>query len=379
MGVRVIVCDQNPTCPGRVHADHYIQVSTIDVAAIRRIAIEYQADGISAYASDPAALTAALVTESLSLPGNASDVVRTISRKDLLREFLREHHFAVPDSVGCDDLRSFHLAVKRVGVPCIVKPVDSSGSKGVTIACSSDDADETWRKARRASTSGRVIVEELIRRRGPQIAGDGFIQDGKLSFVCLGEETFDACANPLAPVGECFPLNQETHLIRKVRNELERFVESSGLRTGSINFDVVVDEGAAVYLIDVGARAGGNGIPELLRYHTGTDLLECSILAALGERISKDAFAKTACGLCHASYVIHSRVSGRLRGITVHDSIKRNILDLRIFEEKLGEHVRAFTDSSDSIGYALLRFETQLQMRGIVKTLSELIRADVRH
>ncbi|CDS55282.1 Phosphoribosylglycinamide synthetase, ATP-grasp (A) domain protein [Polaromonas sp. CG9_12] len=49
-----------------------------------------------AYASDPAAPTAAYVAEQLGLPGNPYSSVLTLARKDLFRAFLKEHQFNVP-------------------------------------------------------------------------------------------------------------------------------------------------------------------------------------------------------------------------------------------------------------------------------------------
>jgi biotin carboxylase len=379
MGLEVVLCDQNPKCPGRDFADRFAAVSVVDTEEIRRVAMETRASGISSYACDPGALTAAIVSESIGLPTNPSAAVAIVSRKDLLRRFLRHHCFAVPEAAVCSDAVSFREALARIGLPCFVKPVDSSGSKGVSFVQDEDTAGEAFKKARQSSRCHQVIVETPIRRSGPQVAGDGFVQGRKLRFACFGDENFDLGANSFAPVGESFPSIHARNVILAVQRELSRFVEISGLSMGAINFDIVVDDSGKVFIIDLGARSGGNGIPELISAHSGIDLIECSILAALGERV-ETRFDRQAVssGFC-ATYVVHSRMNGWFRAVNVDESIKPNIVKLTAFKEKLATRVRAFADSSDSLGYALLRFENEREMREAFLKLPNLIQADVQN
>ena len=70
MGHYVITCDYEPTNPGHKYANEYYNVSTTDLKGVLNLAKELDIDGIVAYASDPAAPTAAYVAEKLGLPGN---------------------------------------------------------------------------------------------------------------------------------------------------------------------------------------------------------------------------------------------------------------------------------------------------------------------
>ncbi|MGM2693084.1 ATP-grasp domain-containing protein, partial [Bacillus cereus group sp. Bce032] len=88
--------------------------------------------GVVAYASDPSAPTAAYVAEKLGLPGNPYASVEILARKDLFLTFLAENGFNVPRSQSFYDMDSAKSWLEEIGVPAFVKPVDSSGSKGVT-------------------------------------------------------------------------------------------------------------------------------------------------------------------------------------------------------------------------------------------------------
>ena len=68
MGYYVITCDYLPNNPGHQYAHEYYNVSTTDKEAVYELAKRLQVDGVVAYASDPAAPTAAYVCEKLGLP-----------------------------------------------------------------------------------------------------------------------------------------------------------------------------------------------------------------------------------------------------------------------------------------------------------------------
>ena len=76
MGLYVITCDYCPDNPGHKFADEYYNVSTTDLDAVLELAKRLNIDGIVAYASDPAAPTAAYVSEKLGLPGNPYQSVK---------------------------------------------------------------------------------------------------------------------------------------------------------------------------------------------------------------------------------------------------------------------------------------------------------------
>lgn len=106
-GHYVITCDYLPDNPGHRFAHEWHDVSTTDKEAVLTLARRLKIDGIVAYASDPAAPTAAYVGNALGLPSNPYEAVLTLARKDLFRAFLKKHGFNVPCS------KSFRIASQQ--------------------------------------------------------------------------------------------------------------------------------------------------------------------------------------------------------------------------------------------------------------------------
>ena len=117
LGLYTVLCDYLSDNPGQYVADKYYNASTTDVEAVFEIARLEQVDGILAYASDPAALPAAIVAERLGLPSNPSTSVEVLGLKYPWRQFLHEHGFA------CPKFYSFHpdTSIDKIKENCKTK------------------------------------------------------------------------------------------------------------------------------------------------------------------------------------------------------------------------------------------------------------------
>src|SRR5574344_2125197 len=81
LGYFTVLCDFLPDNPGQYVADKFYLVSTTDKDAVLKVATEEKVDGVLAYASDPAAPTAAYVAEKLGLPGSPYESVEILCNK----------------------------------------------------------------------------------------------------------------------------------------------------------------------------------------------------------------------------------------------------------------------------------------------------------
>ena len=103
LGYYTILCDYLTDNPGQNVADKFFLESTTDKEKILQIAESEKIDGIVAYASDPAAPTAAFVAEKLGLPTNPYSSVNILCNKDKFREFLKNNGFNTPLAKGFTD------------------------------------------------------------------------------------------------------------------------------------------------------------------------------------------------------------------------------------------------------------------------------------
>lgn len=357
-GYHVITCDYVPENPGHQFANEYFNVSTTDKENILELAQQLNIDGIVAYASDPAAPTAAYVSERLQLPGNPYQSVKILTEKDLFRLFLRENGFNAPFSMGFDDVEIAKESINRFHFPIMVKPVDSSGSKGVRKIESVAELESAFQYAQGFSRGKRVVIEEYVEKNGPQIHGDAFVLNGKIVFCYLGDHHFDEKVNPFVPFSTTLPSSHESNVMERIEGEFQRLIDLLGIKQGAFNIEARLDFSDRIYLMEIGPRNGGNLVPQLEEYASGFNMVEATIESATGSYQMKNHIEKKG---FFAYYVIHSVVDGVLNEIRISPELSANILEKHIFKNK-GDVVNSFQGSNATIGVLLLRFSSREEM-----------------
>lgn len=372
LGYYTVLCDFLPDNPGQYAADKFYQVSTTDKQAILEVAKQENIDGILAYASDPAAPTAAYVAEKMGLPGNPYESVEILCNKDRFRAFLAENGFCTPKAKGYTRAEDALADVKVEGFafPVIVKPVDSSGSKGATVLHGRDGLEEALEFALSFSRSHRIIVEEYIEKKHPYlIGGDVFIIDGEIVLWGLLNCHRDGRVNPLVPVGKSYPLELEPTDEENVRDTLRRMVKILGLRNGAMNVELVVDISGRVWPIDVGPRSGGNMIPDLLGDMFCADVAKMSVQAAMGEPIDGMFTVPDA---CYATHNLHSDRSGVYEKIVFSPELDAHIYRKCLYK-KVGDSVEYFDNAAKCLGIIFMKFENREQMQSMLENVGDRI------
>lgn len=371
MGHYVIICDYLPDNPGQYAADEFYQISTTDKEAVLELARKLDIDGVVCYASDPAAPTAAYVCEKMGFPTNPYESVMILSNKDMFRKYLLDNGFYSPYAESYTDFETMKKNAHKFKFPVMVKPVDSSGSKGINKIYSIDEYEFAFNDAMKYSRCKRIIVEEFIEKKGYQVSGDGFSVDGKLVFRCFGNEFYSGNGiKEYVPLGECWPSVLDEKMQNKIHGELQRLITKLGMKTGAYNIEVILDKDDNVYILELGARNGGSLIPQITQYATGVDMVEYTIKAALGQDCS-DLKIVEPTGFW-SNYMVHSKKSGKLKNIVLDDSIKDNFVEYQT-DYKTGDDVYAFENSGHALGTMVFRYDSEEEMFDKISRLTELV------
>lgn len=374
MGHFVITCDFLPHNPGHLHSDEYYNVSTTDKEGVLQLAKEKKVDGILAYASDPAAPTASWVCERLGLPTNSFEAVEILTRKDLFRKFQRENNFIIPIAKSFENYTEALLFLNSLENNAVIKPVDASGSKGIYLLSKGVDFEDKFHLALGYSKVKKIIIEEFIEKEGFQIGGDGLIIDGELIFRCFGDIHFSE-TNPFLPCALSIPSLHSDFILKKVHNEIQRLLTLLGMKMGGLNFDIVVNRNNEIIILEIGARNGGNMLPELIHYCTGIDMKEFCIKLALNLDTPKINGWEEKKYFSH--YVVHSKDNGLLKSITKTEKIRTSILyeNLIIQPDK---KVSRFENSSDRLGILLLKYKDKEEMLNIIYNMGNYYKINIQ-
>ena len=366
LGYRTVLCDYLPDNPGQYEADVFYQVSTTDKQAVLAVAERESIDGIIAYSSDPAAPTAAYVAEKLGLPGIPYTTAKSFCEKNLFRRFLKNNHFSVPGCVGImKDTATDAISVLRL--PIIVKPTDSSGSKGVTVIHEKSQFEKAKEYALTKSRNGLVIAEEFIERdHSDVIEAEIFVVDGRVAVWGLINSIRDPYTNPLLPAAYSYPLNLSQSRIDIVKREIDRLVRCAGIRYGAMNIEMIITKDDLLYFLDAGPRNGGNMLPEFIGYIAQADIVAATIHAAMGEygkiqELHLDGHENGYWGLC----VLHAASEGCFTGVSYSDAAKAFLFREHFFVWE-GDRIRPFIVCNDAAGLAFFHFQKETDSKEIL-------------
>lgn len=356
LGYEVITCDYLPDNPGHAFADAYHNVSTTDREAVLALAERLGIRGISAYASDPAAVTAAYVAERMGLPGNPYQATCLVQDKVTFRATQQRLGIPCPEACEATGPEQVEALVRGWAHGGVIKPVDTSGSKGIHHL-RPDMPGETiaalYRDALSFSRAKKVVIEEYLQRKGRQMTGDALIVDGKVVFWCFGDVHFNDAINGLVPRGVTLPGSMPDEQVRRAMDGVQQVIDALGLRMGVFNIDIFEDHRGRPIVVDIGARNGGNMLNTLYHLRTGVDLMELSLRQCMGEEVALPSQAAPSRFVGHI--VVHARESGMLRSLRLSDELEQHVF-YRSFNVKPGDRVGRFINSGHRLGLLLVEF-----------------------
>ena len=377
MGNYVITVDYIPENPGHKLADEAYYDSTTDLDAVLKLSKKLNIDGIMTYNSDPAAPTAAYVAEKLGLPGNPYQSVKIMSEKNLFRDFLISNGLNAPKFGNYLNIEDALCHINDFSFPIIIKPVDSSGSKGVTVVNNVNDVQNAIECALEKSRSKKFIIEEYIEPVGKQLHGDGFVQNGKVVFLHLGDHHFDSTINNLVPYSTTYPTEHPVEIVNACKNQIQDFMSKVGFKNGGFNVELrISNKDNKPYIIDIGARNGGNFTPKVIEYGSGVNFLDRAIKIALGESI--DDIKMTDKVSDFVSYLIlHSDKNGVLNNIVLDKMIEDRIIEKHIYL-KSGDKVETFLGANAALGVLIMKYESREVMDEIVENFHNLYKVELQ-
>lgn len=360
-GYYVITCDYLPDNVAHRYSDEYCNVSIVDKEAVLAVAKEKKIDGIMSFAVDPGVVTAAYVQEKLGLPqAGPYESVCILQNKDRFRKFLSDNGFNAPKAKGYDNAKDALNDLAGYRFPIIVKPVDSAGSKGVTKVDSADGFESAFEYAKKHSISGRVIVEEFIEKQGCSSDSECFSVDGKLVYVSFSAQRFDDKApNPYTPAAFSWPSTFTHAQEEELTSELQRLLSLLNMGTSIYNVETRIGLDGKPYIMEVSPRGGGNRLAEMIRFSTGTDLIDAAVCAAVGDE-HQHIEQKPYKGYW-AELILHSEGEGIFQGMRVDDEVKEYVVETDLWVNK-GDIIHGFKGANNTIGTLVMKFDSEKEL-----------------
>ncbi|WP_417061658.1 ATP-grasp domain-containing protein [Enorma massiliensis] len=374
LGWRSVLCDWDPGCPGREHADAFYETSTLDREAVLEIARKEQVDGVVCFASDAPAPVAAWVSEQLGLPTNSYDSVAMLCDKGAFRQFLLDNGFPVPENTVLHegDIGRAAEVIQHMPLPLVVKPVDSAGSRGVSVVRAEREILAAVSHAMEHSRKREVVVERYLETATPGrvIEAELFVESGRIVSWGLMSAFRDLGLNGLVPSCYVHPMIATHEEVSSVKSSLQRLVTAAGIAQGAMNVEIIQDAGGKLYVIDIGPRNGGNFLSSFISHASGGDIVTATLRVACGEPSGLAQFDGSTDGVW-VQHIHYADKVGIFRGLRTTEEYDRARMESH-FYKSIGSDVAPLSSIADSIGVSLLHFPGESDACALVSRLSQM-------
>lgn len=374
LGLDTIVVDMNPNAIGfDVPGVQKEVISTIDIPAILEAAKRHQIDGIMTLATDmPMRAVAAVATE-MNLVGIDADTALKATNKAEMRKALQAGGVPIPKFFKVENKDEYLEAVKQFSVPFIVKPADSSGSRGIFEVIDITDEkliDEAYEYCHPYSKVGDVVVEEYM--SGPEVSVETLSVDGVCHVIQITDKLTTGAPH-YVEMGHSQPTRHSKEIAERIAEVAKVANKAIGIKNGPSHTEIIVtSEGPKI--VELGARLGGDNITtHLIPLSTGVNMVECCIKIALGEK--PDIEAKWNKGSAIRYFKQHAGVVKSIEGIEKAEKIK-GIQQISIVHG-VGETITDVIDSGARMGFVIAQMLSAEEATIACESALEMIKVGV--
>lgn len=252
LGLEVYVTDYLTDSPAKKVADKSFMISTTDVDSVIKLIKEEKIDGLYTGNVDLLLPYYAKICKGANLPCYGTlDHFNLMTDKKLFKKVCRENGVPVIKEYKQDDIER-----GSIEYPVIIKPVDSIGSKGISVCFNYDELHLGIQKALEFSPSKQYIVEKYM--RGDEVVLYYYFQDGNPMFVIMCDRYVFKQREDLAqlPTAYIFPSKYTVSHLKETNEKIIQMFKNIGMQNGPIFLQAFIEDGIP-YIYEPGYRTNG--------------------------------------------------------------------------------------------------------------------------
>jgi len=259
-------------------ADYFYPISILEKEEILKKCIEININGITTIATDMAVPTICYVAEKMNLISNSFISSLASTNKWDMRKAFKSNNCSVPKFIEASNTA---VNIEDFKFPLIVKPVDRSGSRGVTKVLFEKELPDAINYAINESFGKKAILEEFI--EGDEVSVETISWNGEHTVLAITDKITTGAPH-FVELAHHQPSSLAEEIQVKIKAETIKCLNALELNFGAGHSEFKIAPNGEVYIIEVGARMGGDFIgSHLVELSTGYDFLEGVIQIALGE------------------------------------------------------------------------------------------------
>lgn len=243
----VFVIDGNKECYANLNnLGNFIQIDFSNEAQVRNFCINNKIESIIAPVNELGNIIASKLSAELGFLYNSQITVQKTSDKSFYNEVLSKANLLKLESYDLKD-------VDNIKFPVIVKPTQSTSSKGVSLVYSKDQIQIAIDTAKLNSKDNNYKIEQFV--EGIQFSIETISSKGNHQIVAVIEEHLNQ--SPFFFERADF-LDKDKQDERKIlfKDYVNKLLYLFGIQVGPCHIEVKLNE-SGIFLIDIASRSGG--------------------------------------------------------------------------------------------------------------------------
>lgn len=263
LGIYTISLDGNPNASGKVFCDEFYEINIKDYDCIENFLKSYslkKIDGVIAYGVDIPTIiakTANFLGVNYTIPLDSAIISED---KYESKVFMSKNNIPIPKYSLVQSIEDIKNFIKYVNYPIIIKPVDNSASRGITVVKDEIEISDAYDYALEFSKSKKIIVEECL--SGNQISSESIIVDGKIYHMGFLDRNYERnemfYPNIIEDGGDMPSLVMNETYINNLTKYFTIICQKLNIKNGVIKGDLIISNNK-LYIIEFALRlSGGN-------------------------------------------------------------------------------------------------------------------------
>lgn len=372
-GLKVLAIDADPDAEGFADADQVLNIDLSDHEAVIRAirSIGKNIRGAVSFVSEVGMMLAARIREEFDLPGPRSDLSRRLIDKAIQRKIWTEKGVPGPRWEVFQETEAALAAIRNFGFPVIIKPTDSSGSRGVTkIESAEDDLSGAVARAFQFSKSGNVILESYM--DGTEFTVEVFAADGNIHVLAVTEKKKVAGTRGTVAYELATP-DRPREVVARIAGTVVEAFSALGYTEGPGHAEAILKKDGSVGLVEVAGRGGGfmvfDGFVPII---SGVNIARLTAIQAVGLPVGVITNMEKA-----AVLRFFPSLPGVLRNISGFEEANRIEGVKAAPFVQVGDRLRSASVDGDRLGYILSCAATVSQAQELADKAECLIYFDI--
>jgi biotin carboxylase len=379
LGIKTIVANyyDELRSPAKAHADIALKADFTDLDGLVEICKENKVDGMFQGWTDSHLPVYAVLCERMSWPCyGTKEQFEICANKDLFKQTCIRYGVPVAKEYSlCFD--DEHLVgIENVTLPVIVKPTDSSGSRGVYVCRTIDELEENYRKAWDISPSHSVAVEDYL--VGQHVNIYYTLSKGNIYLSAMCDRYVDYHDGVGAPMPVCLihPSQFLSEFEEEVDPKLKDMFRGMGMKDGIAFVQGFHCDNGTFAIYEMGYRPNGGATYSLIDACSGYNqldmLIRFALTGAMGEeeklKVQTPHFKKIA-----VNYVISTKnvniIRGGVRGL---DAVRKLPEVVDVVQKEYGGNQSSGTRPHD-IAFVLMVVDSYEQLNTVLRKIKALV------